>query len=981
MSNVRTGGPYKITATANGQSKSKSGVVTTLSETAEVNLQLGAAAAAAEPAAPTTTTEGAQTERVVVQGSAVDDIYSSDRTGTSTYVTRNEINNLPTIARSLNDYIRLTPQLSTLGRQGASVAGQNNRSNNIQIDGATTSDAFGLATTGGGTGAPTESAEPISLDTIDQFRVNIAPYDVRESNFQGASINAISRSGDNHLHGSVYAYGRNEDLIGDSSRNTPVADFHEYTYGIRLGGPIFKDTLFFFASYEAKRAVFPISGDTSRFNLVSVENIIDITKNQYGFDPGGIGDETQTVEDDKYFVKLDWNITKGQHFTIRYNHVDGFNQFGLSRGTTFDLKTRQYDKPITTDSLVAQLFSSWTSSFSTEARFGYNYFQADRVPNALFPQVIVHETYGDVRFGTEQFSQANSLRQEIIEATVNADYFIGNHQITLGTNNELTEFRNLFLRDIFGAYDFRATTGFTATQNYQRGAPSNYAVTFPTIPGSLPETEVRQFNFSGYLQDKWKILPNLTLTAGLRVDTHIFPDEPFFNPLFERDFGRSTSSISDDVIWSPRAGFNWDVFNDKKTQVRGGAGIFGARTLGVLYTNQYGGTGIDFKRVSQTFGGTGNPPLTPGFFNPDPTNPPVPTRGRTLAPEIDITDKDFEAAQLARGSIGVDQKLPFGLIGTLEALYAKTLVGVAFQNLNLAPQIGTRPEDGRPIYGGSNFDKNFDRVILLTTTDKGYSYNLTAQLERPDPGDGWYGKLAYTYGRAYDTNSSTSSQAASNYGFAVTKGNPNDENDGYGTSDFELRHRILGVLSYTFAFRKGWDTTVGFVYEGAAGHPYSLTYSGDVNGDGEFSNDLLYIPRGPSDPIGAKYISQANFLAFNRFIKSNEFAREHRGQIAPRNGGRDPWINRLDMHFAQKIPVKFVEAEFTVDVLNLTNLIDDSKGQLKKFSNFGTPQPVTYSTTTGKYTFVPNRGTAPTVQSSENLESRWRVQLGVRLTF
>ncbi|MFL6530183.1 MAG: carboxypeptidase regulatory-like domain-containing protein [Chthoniobacterales bacterium] len=984
IANVRTGGPYKITATANGQTKTRSGVFTTLSQTADVDLQLGAAAApAAAAAAPETTTSGEAptTERVVVSGSAVEDIYSSDRTGTSTYVTREQINNLPTIARSLNDYIRLTPQLSTLARQGASIAGQNNRSNNIQIDGATTSDAFGLATTGGGTGAPTESAEPISLDTIDQFRVNIAPFDVRESNFQGGSVNAISRSGDNQFRGSVYAYGRNQDLVGDSSRNTPVQDFHEYTYGIRLGGPMIKDLLFFFASYEAKRAVFPISGDTSRFNLASVQNIIDITQSQYGFDPGGVGDETQTVEDDKYFVKLDWNITHDQHFTIRYNHVDGFNQFGLSRGTTYDLKTRQYDKPITTDSLVGQLFSTWSPSFSTEARFGYNNFQSDRVPNALFPQVIVHETYGDVRFGTEQFSQENSLKQEIIEATVNGDYFVGNHQITIGTNNEITEFKNLFLRDFFGSYDFRAANGFTATQNYQRGAPSNYAVTVPTIPGSLPITEVRSWDISGYLQDKWKILPNLTVTGGLRIDTHIFPDDPFFNPTFQQDFHRSTSEIPNDLVWSPRVGFNWDVFNNKSTQVRGGVGIFGARTLGVLYTNQYGGTGVDFKRVSQNFGGTGNPPLTPGFFNPDPNNPPVPATGRTLAPEIDITDPDFEAGQLARSSLGVDQKLPFGLIATVEGLYADTLVGNNFKNLNLAPEIGTRPEDGRPIFGGFNRDKNFDRVILLTNTSRGYSYNLTAQLERPDAGDGWYAKLAYVYGRAKDTNSSTSSQAASNYGFAVTKGNPNDEDDTYGTSDFELRHRILGVLSYTFRFKKGWDSTVGFVYEGAAGHPYSLTYSGDVNGDGEFSNDLLYIPTGPSDPIAAKFTSAANFAAFNDFVEHNDFAKHHRGEIAPRNGGRDPWINRLDMHFAQKIPVKFVEAEFTVDVLNLTNLIDDSKGQIKRYSSFGTPQPVTFNTTTGKYTFVPGRGTEPTVQSSENLDSRWRVQLGVRLTF
>src|SRR5256714_3341172 len=275
IANVRTGGPYRVTATANGASKSKGGIYTTLEQTTEVNLQLGPAAAQG-PTAPTVSEEGAvTTERITVQGTSIDELYASDRNGTSTYIDRKEINNLPTITRSLNDYIRLTPQISTLGRQGASAAGQNNRSNNIQIDGATISDAFGLATSGGGTGAPTESAEPISLDAIDQFRVNIAPFDVRESNFAGASINGITRSGDNTFHGSIYGVGRNEDLVGEGSRiRMPVAAFHDYTYGARLAGPIFKDVLLFFVSYEEKRALIPIIRGNSNLPLASVQRLI-----------------------------------------------------------------------------------------------------------------------------------------------------------------------------------------------------------------------------------------------------------------------------------------------------------------------------------------------------------------------------------------------------------------------------------------------------------------------------------------------------------------------------------------------------------------------------------------------------------------------------------------------------------------------------------------------------------------------------------
>jgi len=993
--NVRTGGPFRITASANGQSKTRSGIFTTLMQTAEVNLQLSAGAAPTEPTV--TTTEGATTERVVVSGTAVEDLYSSDRTGTSTYVDRKEINNLPTITRSLNDYIRLTPQISTLARQGASAAGQNNRSNNIQVDGATISDAFGLATTGGGTGAPTESAEPISLDAIDQFRVNIAPFDVRESNFAGASINAITRSGSNTFHGSVYGVGRNEDLVGEGSRiRMPVAAFHDYTWGARLDGPVFKDVLFFFVSYEQKRALIPIIGDTSKFVLTgpnSVGDIISITNSTYHFDPGGSGQESTIIEDNKFLMKFDWNVLPGHHASITYNHVEGTNQFGLFRGTTFDLKSRQYSKPIEFDSMTLQIFDTWNSNFSTESRVVFNNTSAERVPNGIFPSVVVHETYGDVRFGSEQFSQENFLNQEQIEATINATYTLGNHEFLLGTQNEFLAFENKFLRDFFGAFDFRATgsgaTAFTATQNYQRGAPSNYSVTIPTVPGTIPITEVRLFDFSGYLQDKWKIRPNLVLTAGIRIDTHVYPDDPFFNPQFAADFpGRSTADIEGDVIYSPRIGFNWDVFDNKKTQVRGGTGIFGTRTLGVLYTNQYGGTGVDFKRVTQNFGGTGQPALTPGFFKGDPRNPPPPIGGGTaVVPEIDINDKDFETPSNWRSSLALDQKLPFwNLIATVEGLYTKTLKAVTEKNINLGNFVRTRTEDGRPVFGGLNRDKSFGSVILLDNTNSGYSYNLTGQIERPDPGDGWYGKFAYTFGRAYDVNSTSSSQASSNFGFNPVAGNPNL--DVLSISDFELRHRFLGVLTYTHAFWKGWDTTIGAVYEGASGHPYSVLYNGDANGDGLFSNDLIYVPTGPNDPIGALFraptgstqTNAQNFAAYNDYIDHNEFLRKHRGGIAPRNGGRDPWINRLDLSFRQRIPVKWVWAELTADILNFTNLLDDNWGQIKRFSTFATPQPVTLNSTTQFYTYT-GTGAKAIVQSDQDLDSRWKVQLGIRISF
>jgi hypothetical protein len=305
---------------------------------------------------------------------------------------------------------------------------------------------------------------------------------------------------------------------------------------------------------------------------------------------------------------------------------------------------------------------------------------------------------------------------------------------------------------------------------------------------------------------------------------------------------------------------------------------------------------------------------------------------------------------------------------------------VTEKNLNLGNRTGTRPEDVRPTYAGFARDPSFDRVILLTNTNSGYSYNLTAQLERPDPGDGWYGKFAYTYGRSFDVNSTTSSQAASNFGFNPVAGSPNV--DTLSVSDFELRHRFITALTYTFALGKGWDTTIGAFYEGAAGKPYSVLYNGDANRDGQFSNDLIYVPTGLSDPIGARFVggqTGASFINYNAYIDQNEFLSKYRGRIAPRNGGRDPWINRLDLHFSQKIPVKWINMELTADILNFTNMLDSNWGQIKRYSTFGTPQPVTLSTA-DVYTYT-GVGSKATIQSFDDLESRWKVQLGVRVSF
>ncbi len=1004
MPAVRVGGPYMVRVEFIGyKTESVGGITVALGEDRTINF--------------TIREEAIETEEIAIVAER-NPIISSNRTGAQKVVTTVEIENLPTIARDFSDFQRLTPQFS-----GNSAAGRSNRYNNILIDGSVNNDLFGLA--GSGTPGGQAGTSPISLDALQEFQIEIAPYDVRKGGFTGGGINAITRSGTNKIEASVYYYFRNEDFVGAGKDRNPVATFNEKVLGFRVGGPIQKDKLFFFVNGEFSRRNSPSgfgitgSGNSNDFSSVTgitaadAQQFRDTLISRYNYDPGSFGIATLSRPSTKFFVRLDYNLSEKHRLTLRHNYVNAADEIlGRSTGTGssngFGFSNAAYEFANVTNSTVFQINSALANNIHNEAIVAYQTIRDKRdTPAKAFPFVRV--TYGTnlLVAGTETFSQANSLDQTIFEFTDNLTYYTGDHAITVGTHNELFSFDNLFIRAFYGNYTFSNFNNFVA------GTPSSYELSYSldtTDPKPTAKFAVQQYGF--YVQDVWKVMSGMNVTGGIRMDIPIMPDKPAYNRLVDSistDLGGFLDSTkvntkvvaSGNLLFSPRLGINWDVFDDKKTQLRGGIGIFSGRTPYVWISNQYSNTGVEFGRT------TANP--GPGSFTTDVDNQP----GKVFtAPtsEINVTDKNFKLPQVWRLNLGVDHELPFGVIGTVDIIASKNINNIRYQDINLRPSATTRqlslsgdPDGVRPVFStaaAGKFSSSFTNVIYLSNTDNGYEYNVTLQLQRAF-GQGWFGRfdkgffssVAYTYGRALDENSGTSSQAFSNWRFNPVQGDPNHV--GSATANYETRHRMIWSLSYTFEFVPKYSTIVSFFYNGFSGRPYSETYSGDVNGDGQTSNDLIYVPIDQNDinivpvtgdPRGAAGV----WTDLNNYIEGDGALDKARGKIIKRNASREPWTDRVDFHLEQHLPIpsNYGRFELTLDLLNVLNWLNYKWGQ-SEFVNNQNNSNVIYrgliagqpAFTFGNYSASTGLVTLPKRFQTSDLPSRWQYQIGLRYTF
>lgn len=961
ISNVRVGGPYTVTAAMDSfHEQDANDVFVNLGSDAYLTFDLVLATI---------------TETVTVTADAVP-LINPGQTGSTSNVSTEQIESLPTVRRSLQDFARTNPYF-VVDAQDASatrinVIGRNNRYNTIQIDGAVNNDLFGLADTG--TPGGQTDAQPISLDAIQELQLAVSPYDVRQGGFTGGAINVVTRSGTNSFHGAVYGSIRDQDYVGDGPADIPLAEFNEDQYGFRIGGPINRDRLFFFANAEINRRDAPtgVSADGSTGTVyrdpAGAAAFKAFLANTYGYDPGTLSDFSGKTDSDLAFARLDWNANEKTQVTLRHNYVNADRDVIANRSrTSYRFDTANYAFADETNTTVLQVNSIFGDSFN-EGRISFQTIRDIRAVPVIFPSIEVGGTgprNGELHAGTERFSGANSLDQDVLEITDDFTLTRGAHTITLGTHNEIFEFKNLFISDFYGYYYFPT---FAALQ---AGLATQYAIGFATgaDPSRPTQFEVRQYGI--YAGDQWRVNDRFSLNLGLRFDKPDYVDSPTFNPAVQTALGFDTSATpSDDVVISPRIGFNWDPTGEGDQQLRGGIGVFAGRTPYVWVSNAYGNTGVEL--LNLTLNGTAIP------FNPDPLNQPHQV-GAAGVPTVDLMDPDFELPRVLRTTLAYDRELPWGVRGTVEAVWTQTQKDVFYDNVNRV-QIGTSPLDGRPTFG--RISTSFNDALVLTNTDEGEEQAYSIQLHRPLT-DGLTLSAAYTYMNAESALDATSSRAISNWQFRPTSGNIFDED--VATSAFELEDRFNFSASYGFGTGR-LEHTLALYYNVQSGRPYSLLVGGDPNLDRFTTNDQLFVPGSDSAIIirnaAGATVPYSVFADYLRGAGVDPLA----GETLERNSSFEPWTHLLDFHYGIDIPIGNVKTELGFDILNLLNLINSDWGVVR-FVNFQTATPVIYrgiDAASGKPIYQEAFAGAFNPGSqfiTSDLRSRWQAKLSLRVSF
>jgi hypothetical protein len=954
LPNARPGGPYTVRAALEGfQSAEQNEVTIGLGRTTEVELALDLEQVS---------------EEITVTGTA-EELINPNRTGSESLVSVDEIEAFPTVRRNLLDVARTNPYASIRpgddNQKDISFAGRSNKYNNIQIDGSNYNDLFGLGESGG-TPAGQTNSQPIQLDALQELQVSVSPYDVRQGGFTGGAINAVTKSGTNEFHGSAYYAERDPDYVGDGPSDIPVKNFDEEQFGASFGGRIVPDKLFFFVAGESNDKTEPsgVSADGStgtQFGKpADAARFQSILQTKYGYDPGGLGDIAIATESEHVFARLDWNAASNHNLTFRYNFIDAFRDDVANRSrTVFRFPKATFSRDAEIDSTVVQLNSILGSAFN-EARIGYQELLDIRSFPEAFPSVEVGGTgprRGELLGGTEQFSGLNRIEQEVLELHDDVTFLQGDHTVTIGTHNEFFTFKNFFLASFFGYYYFPTLDAL------DKGLATEYQISFAN--GTNPAAPISDFGVSQwglYAGDQWRVNDRLTFSYGLRGDLAKFDDDPDHNPLVLSALGIDTSDVPDDnLIVSPRIGFNWDPRGKGEDQVRGGIGIFAGRTPYVWISNVYAGTGV----VSTALTLRGSIP-----FNPDPFSQPHSGVGGT--PTVDVIDPDFEFPQVLRGTIAYDRSLPWwDLRATVELIHSQVEEEIYYVNANRV-QTGTNALDGRPTYARKSTAIN--DAPLLTNTGEGEETVASIVVSRPARG-GVGLNAGYAWMDAESAFEGGSSRAISNWQFWPVRGDifrPEAS-----TSGFETEHRFWANANYSF------DTgpvthELGLFYSAESGRPYSVLMGGDPNKDGFSTNDLLYVPQ--AGQVIFQGFTAEQFQAYLSFHGLGGPG------IVARNASRAPWSRRLDFHYGLGLPISKVRAQVTVDLLNVWNLIDSDE-HISEFVAFGTTTPITTSvdSATGKTIYRENfpgaiTNPASAFSTSDTL-SRWQARLGLRLSF
>lgn len=958
--NVRVGGPFNVEVRMSGYSDAEEDdVYTTLGEVRTVDAVLVANAIALDTVKAVGVAPQSPT-------------FNPDTMGSGSTVSQEQITNLPTTDRDIREFVRLDSRvnLRSFG-DGISVSGVNNRFNNISIDGVGIGDPFGLEA-GGTPGL----SQPFSLDTIQELNVQLSPYDVTLSNFTGANINAITKSGTNEFTGRFSVYYTDENFRRDDS-----VDFDTQIYSLTFGGPIIKDKLFFFVAYEDETSNNPVNEINNYEQYASdLERIRNISQNVWGFDSGAFRTPAAAdTTEESVVVKVDWNINDFHRASFKFqNNKDSDPIFPNIRSNRTSFGSQWYKNNFENQSFNVNLYSDWTANFSTEIRLSTSEFDKEPGLNARLPQIVIEDFAGqgsgvNAYLGTELFRHANVLNTQTDNIYIEGEYFMGDHTLTFGVDWREQDLNNTFVFASLGQYVFDSIDAYEAGNHsfYQYRIGSNPSDRYPAADWSWSNTGL-------FIQDNWMVTDRFTLQYGLRFDKPDAGDKPLFNQDFQNAFNLSNTGVVDEGSIQPRIGFNWDLSDEYYMQLRGGLGVFTGGTPNVWLSNSFTNPGGTVS-VFRDFGNAGV------IFTPNPDNQPTLGGSGSAVQDVDLLDPNFNIPTVLKSNIALDAELPWwGLIASAELEYIKKQEEIFYQHLNLGRPTGTLP-DGRLSYlrdpldfsntrADARFNRNrdFNDVLYLTNADGGDIKRATISLELP-PGEHWHAKASYTYTDANDVSSGTSSRAISNWNNNPTY-NPNQSL--VATSAYEIENAFTMFVNYQNNFFGDTITNIGLVWISQDGEPFSYTFGNDINGDGIRDNDLVYVPRVDEYVLAGNNPDPA---AFEAFLRESGLDR-HRGSVAPRNGFKAPRINQFDLNMSQELPAFGpVRPTLFFNIKNIGNMLDKDWGQVKTGRFDGTNIYNLNGFDNGKYEIQWNEEDVEGNLSTNRAASQWRAQLGFRL--
>ena len=968
-SGLRVGGPYTITITSDQGTIRYENIFLSLGEPFRLNAQLE-------------TAQASNIERIAVTGT-VGNLLNMGKMGAGSVFSSADIESAPLFDRDLKDVVRQDPLVVVLGDNDSSmsVAGANPRYNSLTVDGVRQDDDFGL----NGNGYPTRRS-PIPISAVDQIVVNTSPYNAKFGGFTGAGINAVTKSGTNEFSGSLFYEYMGDELSGKSGRSgqpkTDLGEFERKVWGLSAGGAIVQDTFFAFVAYEKLEEPSTLlwgpagvaTPNNASVTVADLDRVLNIARSVYGVEPG-TWEYNPPEKDEKLLVKLDWNINDDHRASLTYQNTksNGVAPGFASSSGRITMDSTAYDNKQNLESLAAHLYSNWTDNFSTDIKVAWKDVNTNQDPlrGREVGQVEVRTPSGSVVFGADSFRHVNVLTNELLQFRFAGEYLLEDHTITFGWDRETLDVFNAFVPYTLGQWTFNSIENFENRfvnslryENAFSGNSDDAAAAFKFTTDSL------------FLQNSWELFEyDLTLDFGLRYERYSSSDKPVVNQNFLERYGfDNTENLDGKSLLMPRIGFNWRA--TPEATVRGGVGRFGGGRPNVWVANSFSVDGVTKVRAP------GN--VSSNIENVDIKV--IPTQvANSLQPgngDVNAIDPNFKLPSEWKANLAVDYVLNLDGLGrwdlTAEYLHSYKDRDVIWKDLYREQFPITVGPDGRNIYSVPD-----NRHDILFINGKGGRSNVYA-LGASTKIDKLNMRFGYAHQNVKDVSSGTSSQAASNFARypAVDRNIPQA-----GTAGYQIEHRLNMTLTYSHEFFAGYNSKFTVYAERRSGRPYSWTTGpgstfGDVGslGGGDDRNGyLVYVPSGPNDPA-VRYEGE---FGWNNFVAAG--LDKYAGTIVPRNTESGRWTSTVDFKFEQEIPGFAVGHKGSVyfEVKNLLNLIDSSAGRVYEtaFPGYQRIANVAYDAAANQYVYSAPTARTGVPEAFRNVESAWRLKVGVSYKF